>query len=53
MLKELIKIIDRNAHLYNKELKNIKRNQSKLDNLIAEIKTCLKAMNCRLNNAEE
>ena len=53
MLKELRKIIDRNPDHCNKELKTIKRNQSKLDNLIAKIKTNLEAMSSRLNNTEE
>ena len=35
MLKELRKIIDRNAHHCNKELEAIKRNQTMLDNSIA------------------
>ena len=42
MLKELRKIIDRNAGHCNKELETIKWNQSKLDNSIAEIKTIYK-----------
>ena len=42
MLKELRKIINRNADHCNKEVETIKRNQSKLDNSIS-----------RLNNAEE
>ena len=41
MLKEIRKIINRNADQCNKELKTIKRNQSKLDNSIAKIKTKL------------
>ena len=46
MLKELRKIIDRNTDDCNKELEATKRNQSKLDNPIAEIK----AMESRLMN---
>ena len=53
MLKELRKIIDRNAEYCNKGVESIKRNQSKLDNSIAEITTDLEAMNRRLSNAEE
>ena len=53
MLKELRKIINRNADHCNKELETIKMNQSKLDNSIAEIKTNLEAMNSRLNDTEE
>ena len=50
MLEEL-KIINRNVDHCTKELETIKRNQSKLDNSIAEIKSELKVMNSRLNNA--
>ena len=53
MLKELRKTIDRNVDHCNKELETIKRSQSKLDNSTAEVKTELKTMNSRLNNAEE
>ena len=53
MLKELRKAIDRNEDHCNKELETIKRSQSKLDNPIAEMKTELKAINSKLNNAEE
>ena len=53
MLKELRKIIDRNADHCNKELKTIKRKQSKLDNSSVKIQTNLEAVNSRLNNSEE
>ena len=53
MLTELRKIINRNADYCNKELKNIKVNQSKIDNSIAKIKINLETMNSRLNNTEE
>lgn len=53
MLTELRKIIDRNPDHCNKELETLKRIQSKLDNLIAKIKTNLEAMSSRLNNTEE
>ena len=53
MLKEIRKVIDRTAGPCNKEQGSIKRNQQKLENSIAEIKTDLKAMNGRPNNAEE
>ena len=53
MLKELRKIIDRNADHCNKELETIKMNQSKVVNSIDEIKTSLEAMNSRVNNARE
>ena len=44
MLKDLRKIINRNAGHCNKELDIIKVNQLKLDNSIAEMKTNLEAM---------
>ena len=53
MLKELRKIIKRNADHSNKEIETMKMNQSKLDNSIAEIKTNLEAMNSRLNDVEK
>ena len=53
MIKERRKVIDRIAGHCNKGQGSIKRNQSKLENSIAEIKTDLKAMNGRPNNAEE
>ena len=43
MLKELRKIINRNTHNFNKELKTIKRNQSELDNSVAEVKIHLES----------
>ena len=49
----LRKIINKNAGHWNKELETTKRNQSKLDNSIAQIKNQQKAMNSRLNNEEE
>ena len=51
-LKELRKVIDRNAECCKKDLE-IMRSQEKLDNSIAEIKTNLEAMNSRLNDMEE
>ena len=50
ILKELRKAIDR---LLKKELKMIRRSQEKLENSLAEIKAEPKAMNRRMNNAEE
>ena len=46
-------MIDGNADHCNKELQSIKKNQSKLDSSIGEIKTNLEAINSRLNNKEE
>ena len=52
-MKGLRKIINKNADHWNKELETTKRNQSKLDYSIAQIKNQQKAMNSRLNNEEE
>ena len=46
-------MIDGNADHCNKELESIKKNQSKLDSSIGEIKTNLEAINSRLNSKEE
>ena len=43
MLKELRKIINRNTDHFNKELKTINRNRSKLDNSVAKVKIHLKS----------
>ena len=51
-LKKL-RTIDRNADYYKKELETIKRNQEKLESSFAETKAELKAMNSRINSAEE
>ena len=51
MLKELRKIINRNAHYCNKELETIKRSQ--LEGSFAKTKVKLKAIYNKLNNAEE
>ena len=53
ILKELRKAIDRNADHCNKELETIKRSQLKFENSFAETKAELKAMNSKLNNAEQ
>lgn len=53
MLKKLRKSINRYAELCSKELETIKRNQSKLDNSLAKIKTNLAAMNTKLNDTKE
>ena len=42
-----------NADSFRKELENIRRSQEKLENSFAEIRTELKAMKTRMNNAEE
>ena len=53
MLSELGKGIGLNTDHFNKELGNMKKTQSKIDNSICEIKSTLEAMNSRLNDTEE
>ena len=53
ILNELRKTINRNADYCEKELEIIKKNQEKSENSFAGTKTELKAMNSRMNNAEE
>ena len=51
--KKLRKAINRNEDYYKKELEILKRNQEKLENPFAEKHAELKAMNRRMNNADE
>ena len=53
ILKELRKVTKRNADDCKKELETIRRSQEKWENSFAEMKAELKAMNSRMNNAEE
>lgn len=53
MLKELRKVIDRNTDYCKMGLGTIKRNQQKLEHSFAETKAELKAINSKINNAEE
>ena len=53
ILKELRENINSNADSLRKELETIKRSQGKLENSFAEVKAKLKALNSRMNNAEE
>ena len=53
ILKELRKVIDRNAGYCKKELESMRRNQEKLENSFGEKKAELKAMDSRTNNAKE
>ena len=53
ILKKLTRPIDRNADYCKKKVETIKRNQEKLGNSFAKMKAELKAMNNRMNNAEE
>ena len=45
--------VNSNADAFRKELENIRRSQEKLENSFAETKAELKALNTRMNNAEE
>ena len=47
------KAIDRNTDYCKKELETIRSSQEKLENSFAETKDELKAMNSRMDNAEE
>lgn len=53
ILKELRRATDKNADYHKKDLEAIKRSQEKLGNSLVQTKAELKAMNSRLNNAEE
>ena len=53
ILKELREDINSNADTLRKELENIGRSQEKLENSFAEIRTELRAVKTRINNAEE
>ena len=53
MLKELRKAIERNADDCKKELETVRRSQEKWEISFAERKAELKAMNSRMNNAEQ
>ena len=53
ILKELREDMNSNADSFRKELENIRRSQEKLENSFAEIRTELKAIKIRINNAEE
>ena len=53
LLTELGKRIDLNTDHFSKELENIKKTQTKIDNKIYEIKSTLEAVNIRLNDTEQ
>ena len=53
ILKALRKATDRNADYCKKELETTRGSQEKLENSFAEMKAELKAINSRMNNAEE
>ena len=51
--KELRTALNSNAGYFTKELETIRRSQEQLENLFAKTKAELKALNSRMNNAEE
>ena len=53
ILKELKRTIHSNVGYCKKRLETRRRSQEKLENSLAEMKAELKAMNSRINNAEE
>ena len=52
-MKKLRADINSNKDYFRKELENIRKKQEKLENLFAETQTELKALNSRMDNAEE
>jgi len=52
-LKELWRVVERNANYCKKELETIRRSQEKLENSFVELKAELTVMSNRMNNAEE
>ena len=50
MWTELRKTVHKNADHYSEKLETIKKNQSKIDNSIAKLKTYLEKMNSQLND---
>ena len=53
MPTELGKRVDEHSENSNRELENIKKNQSELKNTIAEMKNILEGINSRLGHTEE
>ena len=53
MLNELRGRMDEHSEKFNKELGNIKMNQTELKNTITEIKNTLGRINSRLHDTEE
>ena len=53
ILKDLKRTIHSNVGYCKKRLETRRRSQEKLENSLAEMKAELKAMNSRINNAEE
>ena len=52
-IKELRENMNSTADIFRKKLENIRRNIEKLENSFAEVQTELKALNSKVNNAEE
>ena len=53
MLTELERRLDEHSDNFNKELENIKKNQSELRNKIIEMKSALEGINSRVGDTEE
>ena len=53
MLRELAADMKHNADYFKKELATIRKRQEKLESSFEEMKAELKALNSRMNNAEE
>ena len=43
----------RNRNFFSEELENRKKNQTKMNNMIAKLKSTLEVINSRLNDTEE
>ena len=52
-MKEIRADMNSNADYFRKELENLRRRQEKLENSFAETQDELRALNSRINNAEE
>ena len=56
MIRELTRRMDAQSEkleVFNKELENIKNNQTDREDTITEMKNTLEGINCRLNDTEE
>ena len=53
ILKELRKVIDRNADCYKKVIRNYKEEPRKIRKFICQDKIELKVMNSKMNNVEK
>ena len=53
MLTKLRRIMEGHSENFNKKLENIRKNQSKLRNIITEMKNTLKGISSRLEDMED